>query len=188
MAELHDLSPSGGSHRSRKRVGRGPGSGTGKTSGRGEKGQKARSGGKVRRGFEGGQMPLHRRIPKRGFTNINRVEYQVVNVSQLAKVDGDVDPVSLLEAGLISTLRRPVKVLGDGEISVAKAVTVHAFSRSAQAKIEAAGGSVTVPDVEVVAVEESAPVAKAAEAPAVEETATDEEAASEDEGSDEEQA
>ena len=196
MAELHDLSPAGGSHRNRKRVGRGPGSGTGKTSGRGEKGQKARSGGGIPAGFEGGQMPLHRRIPKRGFTNINRVEYQVVNVSELARVEGDVTPESLRAAGLVSSLRRPIKVLGNGDIEVAKAVTVHAFSKSAKAKIEAAGGAVNVPGTEAVAVEddapaaEEAPVAEAAaeEAPVAEETATDEDAASEDDGADEEQA
>lgn len=185
MAELHDLSPAGGSHRDRKRVGRGPGSGTGKTSGRGEKGQKARSGGKVRRGFEGGQMPLHRRIPKRGFTNINRVEYQVVNVAQLERVEGDVTPESLRDAGLISSLRRPVKVLGDGEISVAKSVTVHAFSASAKSKIEAAGGSVTVPGAEEVEIEAAPKGGR--KAPAAEETVT-EEPASDDEGDAEEQA
>jgi large subunit ribosomal protein L15 len=127
MAELHDLSPSGGSHRNRKRIGRGPGSGWGKTSGRGEKGQKSRSGGNVHPRFEGGQMPLHRRIPKRGFTNINRVEYQVVN-----------------EAGLIGSIRKPVKILGQGEVEKALAVEVHAFSKTAKDKIEAAGGSVSV--------------------------------------------
>ena len=90
MAELHDLSPTSGSHRNRKRVGRGPGSGWGKTAGRGENGQNSRSGGGVRPSFEGGQMPLARRIPKRGFTNIHRVEYQVVNVRDLDRFDGDV--------------------------------------------------------------------------------------------------
>ncbi|MEQ9569853.1 MAG: 50S ribosomal protein L15, partial [Longimicrobiales bacterium] len=112
MAELHELSPASGSRRDRKRVGRGPGSGTGKTAGRGEKGQKARSGGSIPAGFEGGQMPLHRRIPKRGFHNFNRVEYQVVNVGQLEGLSGDVDPAALREAGLIRSLRRPVKILG----------------------------------------------------------------------------
>ncbi len=144
MAELHDLSPSGGSRRPRKRVGRGPGSGTGKTAGRGEKGQKSRSGGRVHPRFEGGQMPLIRRIPKRGFKNINRVEYQVVNVRDLDRVEGDVSPESLKRAGLISNVRKPVKVLGQGEIEKKLSVSAHKFSASAKAKIEAAGGSVTV--------------------------------------------
>jgi len=144
MAELHDLSPTTGSHRDRKRVGRGPGSGTGKTSGRGEKGQNARSGGRVHPRFEGGQMPLIRRIPKRGFKSIDRVEYQVVNVRDLDRVEGDVSPESLREAGLIRSLRKPVKVLGQGELAKKLSVSAHKFSASAQAKIEAAGGSVTV--------------------------------------------
>lgn len=144
MAELHDLSPSTGSNRKRKRVGRGPGSGSGKTAGRGQDGQKSRSGGNVHPRFEGGQMPLTRRIPKRGFKSINRVEYQVVNVRDLEKVDGEVSLHSLRSAGLIRSLRKPVKVLGQGELEKKLAVSAHAFSASAQAKIEAAGGSVTV--------------------------------------------
>ena len=144
MAELHDLSPSPGSHRDRKRLGAGPGSGTGKTAGRGGKGQSARTGYKRRRGFEGGQMPLHRRIPKRGFKNFTRVEYQVVNVRDLAGLEGDVTPESLKQAGLVATLRRPVKVLGDGELTAKLSVSAHAFSKSAREKIEGAGGSVTV--------------------------------------------
>jgi len=144
MAELHDLSPSTGSNRKRKRVGRGPGSGSGKTAGRGQDGQKSRSGGNVHPRFEGGQMPLTRRIPKRGFKSINRVEYQVVNIRDLEKVDGEVSLDTLRSAGLIRSLRKPVKVLGQGEISKKLAVSAHAFSTSAQAKIEAAGGSVTV--------------------------------------------
>lgn len=144
MAELHDLSPSGGSHRDRKRLGRGPGSGTGKTAGRGHKGQGARSGAKSRPGFEGGQMPLHRRIPKRGFTNIFRTEYQVVNVRDLGDLEGEVTPDTLKARGLIGSLRQPVKILGDGDLSVSLAVTAHAFSRTAREKIEAAGGSATV--------------------------------------------
>lgn len=172
MAELHDLSPAGGSHRGRKRLGRGPGSGTGKTSGKGEKGQKARSGGGIPAGFEGGQMPLHRRIPKRGFTNINRIEYQVVNVSELSRVEGDVTPQSLRAAGLISSLRKPVKVLGNGDIDAAKNVTVHAFSQSAKAKIEAAGGSISVPGTSVVDGDSN-------EAPAADDSAADEAATEE---------
>ena len=144
MAELHDLSPSGGSHRGRKRVGRGMGSGLGKTAGRGQKGQKARTGGTVNPHFEGGQMPLHRRIPKRGFTNINRVEYQVVNIRDLDVLEGSVTVEALKGAGLIGNVRRPVKILGQGEVTKALAVEAHAFSKSAKEKIEAAGGSVTV--------------------------------------------
>ena len=144
MAELHDLSPSQGSHRNRKRVGRGMGSGLGKTAGRGQKGQKARSGGKVSPHFEGGQMPLHRRLPKRGFTNINRVEYQVVNLRDLEALEGAVTVASLKAAGLIGNVRKPVKVLGQGELTKALAVEAHAFSKSAKEKIEAAGGSVAV--------------------------------------------
>ena len=144
MAELHDLSPSGGSHRGRKRVGRGMGSGLGKTAGRGQKGQKSRSGGKVNPHFEGGQMPLQRRLPKRGFTNINRVEYQVVNLRDLEALDGSVTVESLKASGLIGNLRHPVKILGTGELTKALSVEAHAFSKSAKEKIEAAGGSVTV--------------------------------------------
>jgi large subunit ribosomal protein L15 len=141
MAELHDLRPVPGSTKAPKRVGRGPGSGSGKTAGRGQKGQKARSGGKVAAGFEGGQMPLQRRLPKRGFHNLFRVEYQVVNVGQLAGLEGEVTPEALREAGLISSLRRPIKVLGDGEVESALTVRAHAFSASARQKLEAAGGS-----------------------------------------------
>jgi large subunit ribosomal protein L15 len=144
MAELHDLSPSRGSHRGRKRVGRGMGSGTGKTAGRGQKGQKSRSGGKVNPHFEGGQMPLHRRLPKRGFTNIHRVEYQVVNLRDLDAMDGAVTVDALKGAGLIGNLRHPVKILGTGDVTKALSVEAHAFSKSAREKIEAAGGSVTV--------------------------------------------
>ncbi len=144
MAELHDLSPAGGSHRDRKRLGRGPGSGTGKTAGRGHKGAGARSGTTTKPGFEGGQMPLYRRIPKRGFTNIRRVEYQVVNVRDLEGFEGEVTPQSLRAAGLIGSLRRPVKVLGEGELGTAVSVTAHAFSKSAREKIESAGGTATI--------------------------------------------
>jgi len=127
-------------------VGRGSGSGLGKTAGRGQKGQKARTGGTVHVHFEGGQMPLHRRIPKRGFNNMNRVEYQVVNVRDLDGFDGQVTVTveALKGAGLIGNVRRPVKVLGQGEVTKALKVEVHAFSKSAKEKIEAAGGSVAV--------------------------------------------
>lgn len=145
MAELHDLSPSRGSHRDRKRRGRGPGSGLGKTSGKGHKGQKARSGASIPAGFEGGQMPLQRRIPKRGFTPINRVEYQVVNVRALEEVRGDaVDPQVLSDQGLIGSAKKPVKILGDGELSRSLTVRAHAFSGSARSKIEGAGGTAAV--------------------------------------------
>jgi large subunit ribosomal protein L15 len=142
MADLHDLSPTPGSTKNPKRIGRGPGSGTGKTAGRGQKGQKARTGHRKNAArFEGGQMPLHRRLPKRGFHNPFRVEYQVVNVGQLADMTGEVTPEALKGHGLIGSLRRPVKVLGDGELSAALTVRVHAFSAAARQKIEAAGGS-----------------------------------------------
>jgi large subunit ribosomal protein L15 len=120
------------------------GSGTGKTAGRGQMGQKARSGGKVSPHFEGGQMPLHRRLPKRGFTNIHRVEYQVVNLRDLEALDGAVTVEGLKASGLIGNLRHPVKILGTGELTKALSVEAHAFSKSAKEKIEAAGGSVTV--------------------------------------------
>jgi large subunit ribosomal protein L15 len=142
MTELHDLKPPAGSHRDRKRKGRGPGSGLGKTAGRGHKGQKARSGGSVARGFEGGQMPLQRRIPKRGFTPLARIEYQVVNVRVLEELDAaEVNPQVLADAGLIGSALKPVKILGDGELSRKVSVSAHAFSRTAKEKIEGAGGS-----------------------------------------------
>lgn len=144
MAELHDLTPDAGSHRTRKRIGRGQGSGRGGTSTRGHKGQKARTGGNVHPRFEGGQMPLIRRIPKRGFKSLHRVEYQVVNLRDLDRLEGEISPTTLKEAGLIRSVGKPVKVLGYGEANRAVAVSAHAFSRSARAKIEAAGGSVSV--------------------------------------------
>jgi large subunit ribosomal protein L15 len=145
MAELHDLRPNPGSHRNRKRVGRGPGSGTGKTSGRGQKGQKARSGASIPAGFEGGQMPLQRRIPKGGFTPLNRVEFQPVNIRALDSLaEVEITPEVLRERGLIGSLKEPVKILGTGVITRAVSVRAHAFSGSAREKIEAAGGSVSV--------------------------------------------
>jgi large subunit ribosomal protein L15 len=141
--KLHELSPAKGSKHSKKRVGRGPGSGLGKTAGKGEKGQKSRSSYAQRLGFEGGQMPLIRRVPKRGFTNIFKAEYAVVNLSQLADLAPeitDVTPEILAERGLVRS-GKPVKVLGDGEIGKALKVTANKFSKSARAKIEAAGGS-----------------------------------------------
>jgi large subunit ribosomal protein L15 len=142
---IQDLRPSPGATRARKRVGRGPGSGTGKTAGRGNKGQKSRSGYHHLRGFEGGQMPLHRRVPKRGFTNIFRVEYDVVNISDLDRFDAgeSVNPQKLAERRLAHG-RRPVKILGDGELKKALTVSAHKFSASAKSRIEAAGGSCEV--------------------------------------------
>jgi large subunit ribosomal protein L15 len=145
--ELHDLHPAPGAKRSRKRVGRGPGSGNGKTAGKGHKGQKSRSGYSRRFGFEGGQMPLVRRLPKRGFTNIFKVEFEVVNLRDLERVfaDGDtVTPEILQETGLSRGGKRPVKILGDGELSKKLKVQVHKFSESARAGIEKAGGSCEV--------------------------------------------
>lgn len=137
--KLHELSPAKGSKHARKRVGRGPGSGLGKTAGRGEKGQKSRTGYSSRPGFEGGQMPLIRRVPKRGFTNIWKTEYTVVNLSQLAALEGDVTPEVLVERGLVRSGRK-IKVLGDGEIGKPLRVVADKFSKSAREKIEAAGG------------------------------------------------
>ncbi len=141
--ELHDLRPAPGAKRPRKRVGRGPGSGNGKTAGKGHKGQKSRSGYSRRFGFEGGQMPLVRRIPKRGFTNIWRLEHEVVNLRDLERLfaDGDtVSPAELAGRGLVRKADARVKVLAQGDISRKLVVQAHAFSESAKAKIEAAGG------------------------------------------------
>jgi large subunit ribosomal protein L15 len=129
----------------RKRVGRGMGSGMGKTSTRGHKGQGSRSGSRLMRGFEGGQMPLHRRLPKRGFVNIFRTEYEVVNLEKLASLnDSDITPEVMRKAGMVSSKKSLVKVLGQGELSKALTVHAHKFSRSAQEKIEKAGGKVLV--------------------------------------------
>jgi large subunit ribosomal protein L15 len=129
----------------RKRVGRGMGSGMGKTSTRGHKGQGSRSGTSMMRGFEGGQMPLHRRLPKRGFVNIFRVEYAVVNLSSLADLgQNEVTPEVLHKAGLVPKKSSLVKILGEGEITGALTVRAHKFSKSAQEKISAAGGKVEV--------------------------------------------
>ena len=130
----------------RRRVGRGPGSGRGKTSGRGHKGQKSRTGYSSARGFEGGQMPLHRRLPKRGFTNIFRKEYRTVNVDRLNDLDAGsvVTPESLQEAGLLKKGRKSVKVLGNGDLKVALTVRAHKFTKTAAQKIQAAGGKAEV--------------------------------------------
>jgi large subunit ribosomal protein L15 len=128
----------------KKRVGRGMGSGMGKTSTRGHKGQRSRSGSRMMRGFEGGQMPLHRRVPKRGFTNIFREEYNIVNLEKLADLgESTINPDVLRKAGVIST-KRKVKILGDGELKSAITVHAHKFSKSAQEKITKAGGKCEV--------------------------------------------
>ncbi len=141
FAGIHDLRPSPGATHARKRVGRGPGSGHGKTAGRGNKGQKSRTGYRHQRGFEGGQMPLHRRVPKRGFTNIFRVEYDIVNISDLDRFEAGaaVTPEELARMRL-ARKTRPVKILGDGAINKALTVSAHKFSAGARASIEAAGG------------------------------------------------
>ena len=144
---LSNLRPAERSKFPRKRVGRGPGSGNGKTAGSGNKGAQSRSGYKQRRGFEGGQMPLHRRVPKRGFNNIFRIEYAVVNLDSLAErfeAGAVVTPESLREIGLVSDRRAQIKVLARGEVSKALTVHAHKFSGKAAEKIAAAGGSTTV--------------------------------------------
>ena len=143
---LHELAPVMGSTHVNKRKGRGTGTGNGKTAGRGHKGQKARSGGKLRIGFEGGQMPLARRIPKRGFNNIFAKPLESVNVSVLDKFDDGavVDAQALLDAGILSKCRYGVKILGNGEITKKLTVKAAAFSETAKQKIEAAGGKAEV--------------------------------------------
>ena len=144
--KLSSLKPAAGSRKNRKRVGRGPGSGTGKTSARGENGQKSRSGYSRKRGFEGGQMPLKRRVPKRGFKNIFRTEYRTVNVDRLNELPAGstVTPELLQKAGLLRKGHNPVKVLGNGELKVALTVQAHKYTGSAAEKIKAAGGSAEV--------------------------------------------
>ncbi len=145
---LHNLVAPRGARKKPKRVGRGPGSGIGKTSGRGHKGQKARKSGGVRPGFEGGQLPLARRLPKRGFRNaLFRKDYTVINVGRLADrfdAGSTVDLAALIERGLLGKANGRVKILGEGDLSVALNVKAHKVSKSAQAKIEAAGGSVEI--------------------------------------------
>ena len=144
--KLHDLKPAVGATTAPKRLGRGTGSGLGKTSGKGHKGAKARSGGGKRPGFEGGQMPLTMRLPKRGFTNKWRVEYATVNVERLNIFeDGEVvSPVELIQAGILKNVQDGVKILGNGEITKKLTVQANKFSASAKEKIEAAGGKVEV--------------------------------------------
>lgn len=141
--DLNSLSPVKGSKHRKRRVGRGNSSGLGKTCGKGTKGQKARSGSGIRPGFEGGQMPLHRRLPKRGFSNYPfRKRYALVNLRDLSRFEAEtvVDPAVLKESGLVRKLYDGVKILGDGDIAVPLTVHAHRFSKSARAKIEAAGG------------------------------------------------
>ena len=144
--KLHELSPAPGSKKDAFRKGRGHGSGNGKTAGKGHKGQKARSGGGVRPGFEGGQMPLARRVPKRGFTNIFATKYAIINVADLNKFDDGavVDTKAIVEAGLVKKVLDGVKVLGNGELSKKLTIEVAAFSESAKKKIEEAGGKAEV--------------------------------------------
>ncbi|MDN6446675.1 MAG: 50S ribosomal protein L15, partial [Lacticaseibacillus paracasei] len=144
--QLHELKPSVGSRNSRKRLGRGTSSGQGKTAGKGTKGQLARQGGKTRLGFEGGQMPLFRRMPKRGFNNINRKEYAVVNLSDLNRFDdgAEVTPAALIDAGIVKNEKNGVKLLADGKLEKKLTIKVAKASAAAKAAVEAAGGSIEV--------------------------------------------
>ncbi len=143
---LNDLAPAPGARKARKRIGRGVGSGWGKTAGRGSKGQNSRSGGGVRPGYEGGQMPIHRRLPKRGFTNVFKKIYAIVNVDDLAKMQGGsvIDEAALVRAGLVKGRRDGIKLLGRGEITIPLTVKVDTVSQSARQKIESAGGTIEV--------------------------------------------
>ena len=144
--DLSQLKPAPGSTKSRKRIGRGPGSGTGKTAGKGHKGQKARSGGGVKPGFEGGQMPLQRRLPKRGFTSLNKKDYNLINLRDLDGFEaGTVVSLELYgQMGLVKKMKDGIKVLADGELTKALTVQAHKFSKAAAEKIEAAGGKAEV--------------------------------------------
>ncbi|HLJ76739.1 MAG TPA: 50S ribosomal protein L15 [Acidobacteriaceae bacterium] len=145
MKNLSNLRAPKQANRNKKRIGRGMGSGTGKTSGRGHKGQGSRSGSRLMRGFEGGQMPLHRRLPKRGFTNIFRTEYTVLNLDRIAELgEKELTLEKLADLGLVKRRNELVKVLGNGELKVAVTVHAHKFSKSAQEKIEKAGGKAIV--------------------------------------------
>lgn len=142
--ELNSIKPAMGASKNRKRIGRGPGSGHGKTATKGHKGQKARSGGSIKAGFEGGQMPMHRRLPKRGFTPLTRKDYAIVNLGQLDifEAASSVDAAALLKSGLISGVRDGIKVLATGELTKALTIKAHKFSAAAKEKILAAGGTV----------------------------------------------
>ncbi|SLM48529.1 50S ribosomal subunit protein L15 [Nitrospira japonica] len=143
---LHELAPAKGAKKKRKRIGRGPGSGHGKTATKGHKGLLARSGGGKGAGFEGGQMPLIRRVPKYGFTNPFRKEFAIVNLKSLVDLaeQGTITPQTLVDAGLVRRLTLPIKILGNGELKKPLVVQAHKFSKSAEAKIQAAGGRVEV--------------------------------------------
>ncbi|OQW64972.1 MAG: 50S ribosomal protein L15 [Nitrospira sp. ST-bin4] len=143
---LHDLTPAKGAKKRRKRIGRGPGSGHGKTATKGHKGLLARSGGGKRPGFEGGQMPLIRRLPKFGFVNNFRTEYSIVNVSSFQDWNGSgtITPQSMVDAGLVKRKTLPIKILGNGELKKSLVIQAHKFSKSAEAKIQSAGGRVEV--------------------------------------------
>jgi large subunit ribosomal protein L15 len=142
---LSELKPPAGQKKNSRRIGRGMGSGRGKTSGRGQKGQLSVSGFGQKRGFEGGQMPLHRRLPKRGFTNIFKKQYAVINIGRLDKLEGnDFSPERLMELGIVKALGDGLKVLGSGEVTRPLQVKAHLFSKSAQEKLQAAGGSAQV--------------------------------------------
>jgi large subunit ribosomal protein L15 len=142
--QLNTIKPAAGAHRDRKRIGRGPGSGHGKTATKGHKGQKARSGGSIKPGFEGGQMPMQRRLPKRGFLPLTRKEFVVINISQLEDFEAGstVDPAAIVARGLVSNIRDGIKILAKGTISKAITVKAHKFSAAAREQIIAAGGSV----------------------------------------------
>ena len=145
--KLHELQPAAGSKKTRTRVGRGLGSGLGKTSGRGQKGQNSRSGGGVRSGFEGGQMPLYRRLPKRGFNNVFAKQYAEVNVEQLNRFEdgATVDPVALIEAGILKNVRDGIRILGNGTLETKNlTVIANGFTKAAEEKITVAGGKVEV--------------------------------------------
>ncbi len=144
--KLNELSPSDRSRRPRKRLGRGVGSGTGKTAGRGSKGHNSRSGGGVRPGFEGGQMPIHRRLPKRGFTNIFKKHFVVINLRDLSRFEENtvIDEAELIRSGLVKGKREGIKLLGHGEIKHPLTIKVNKASKTATQKIEAAGGKVEV--------------------------------------------
>jgi len=144
--KLHELKPAAGSRKERNRVGRGTGSGNGKTAGKGHKGQNARSGGGVRLGFEGGQTPLFRRLPKRGFTNVNRKEYAVVNIDTLNRFEEGtaVTPELLIESGIVKSEKAGIKILANGNVEKKLSVKAHKFSAAAKEAIEAAGGTIEV--------------------------------------------
>lgn len=144
--KLHEMKPAVGARKSRKRIGRGIGSGFGKTSGKGHKGQNARSGGGVRLGFEGGQTPLFQRLPKRGFTNVNRKDYAIVNLDKLNLFDEgtEVTPELLLETGVVSNAKSGIKILGNGKLEKKLTVRAHKFSATAKEAIEQAGGQTEV--------------------------------------------